>query len=229
LRDYQLKKGQNKIHQDGFSLIELIIVLLVIGILSVLTLMAFKGEKMFLADAQAYQILDILKEAKQRALTQHETMRVEINKTTNTVRLISENAAGNAADDQVIRTLTLQHPNSVVIDQAPTNMTGSPADSSPVPALAFTTSVHPLSPSQQVATLRFLRNGNVVNAGLNAVGNSATITGATIFVWMPDYTDAGTPLPRATILRAVTLLGTTGSTKYWRCEVAEGECTDWKQ
>ena len=210
-------------------MIELIIVVLVVGILSVLTLMAFKGEKKFLADSQAYIILDVFNEARQRALTQHETMRVEINKTTNTIRLISENAAGDAADDQIVKTLTLQHPNYVVIEQAPTNIEESPTESSPVPAISFTTSVHPLSTSNQVATLRFLRNGKVVNAGSNATGTNSTTTGATIFVWMPDYSNSGTPLQTGSVIRAITVLGATGSTRYWRCEVENSQCTDWKQ
>lgn len=229
MKQYFLQKSNKKYNQQGFSLIELIIVLLVVSILSVLTLMAFKGEKKFLADSQAYLILDVLNEARQRALTQHETMRVEINKTTNTIRLISENAAGDATDDQIIKTLVLQNPNYVVTEQAPTNIEESPSDSSPVPAITFSNSVHPLSNSNQVATLRFLRTGKVVNAGSNAIGTNATTTGATIFSWMPDYSDSGTPLQTGSVIRAITIVGTTGSAKYWRCEVKDGECTDWKQ
>lgn len=191
--------------------------------------MAFKGEQKFLADSQAYSILDILNEAKQRALTQHETMRVEINKTTNSIRLIAENDPGVATDDQIIRTIMLESQNYVVTERAPTNIEESPADSSPVPAITFSTSVHPLSTSNQVATLRFLRTGKVVNAGSNAIGTNATTTGATIFVWMPEYSNSGTPLQSGSIIRAITLVGTTGTARYWRCEVDEGQCTDWKQ
>ncbi|MEK7723051.1 MAG: prepilin-type N-terminal cleavage/methylation domain-containing protein [Acidobacteriota bacterium] len=225
-----MSKNRNyKSTQAGFSLIELIIVLLVVCILSVLTLMAFKGEKKFLADSEAYLILDVFNEARQRALTQHETMRVEINKTTNTIRLIAENNPGVATDDQIVRTLILEHPNYVVTDQAPTNIANSPTEGSPVPALSFTASVHPLSASQQVATLRFLRNGKVVNAGSNEIGSNAALTGATIFVWMPNYSDSGAPLATGSVIRAITVLGSTASTKYWRCEVEEGECITWKQ
>lgn len=223
------KKQINQTYQQGFSMIELLIVMLVVCILSVLTLMAFKGEQKFLADTQAYLILDVLNEAKQRALTQHETMRVEINKTTNSVRLIAENDPGVATDDQIVRTVVLESQNYVVTETAPTNIEESPTDSSPVPAITFSTSVHPLSTSNQVATLRFLRTGKVVNAGSNAIGTNATTTGATIFVWMPEYSSSGTPLQSGSIIRAITLVGTTGSARYWRCEVAEGQCTDWKQ
>lgn len=222
-------KYKNRLSEQGFSIIELIIVLLIVSILSVLTLMAFKGEKKFLADSEAYLILDILSEARQRALTQHETVRVEINKTRNVIRLIAENSAGVATDDQELRVLRLEHPDYVVFDRAPTNIEESPVDASPVPAITFKTSVHPTSLSDQVVTLRFLRNGNVVDAGSNAVGNNAAITGATIFVWMPDYSESGAPLQTGNVIRAITVLGSTGSTKYWRCAVIEGQCTDWKQ
>lgn len=225
----RLKTKNFTFSQQGFSVVELIIVLLVISILSVLTLMAFKGEKKFLADSEAYLILDFLNEARQRALTQHETMRVEFNKTNNTVRLISENAAGDATDDQIVKTLTLQHPNYVVMDHAPSNLAGTPTDSAPVPALTFSTSVHPLSLNNQVATLRFLRNGNVVNAGSNAIGTNASMTGATIYVWMPEYSNSGTPLQSGNVIRAITVLGSTGSTRYWRCGLENGQCSDWKQ
>ncbi len=81
--------------EQGFSLIELVIVVLIISILSVISIISLRGEKKYLADDQAYKILDILNEARQRALTQHETMRVEFNKTQNIVQLISENAPGD--------------------------------------------------------------------------------------------------------------------------------------
>ena len=113
MKEYSIKNKNTAFGEQGFSLVELIIVMLVISILSVLTLMAFRGDKKFLADSEAYSILDILNEAKQRAITQHETLRVEINKTRNTIRLITENAAGDATDDQVVRTLILEHPNYV--------------------------------------------------------------------------------------------------------------------
>ena len=134
---------KSKNYEQGFSLVELIIVLLIISILSVLSLMAFKSEKLFLADNQAYLLLDILKEAKQRALTQHVTMRVEINKNRNIVRLINENKAGDASDDKEIKSLSLENPNLVNMESSPTNIANSPTDSAPIPAITFKPSVHP--------------------------------------------------------------------------------------
>jgi prepilin-type N-terminal cleavage/methylation domain-containing protein len=218
-------------HEAGFSLIELIIVVLVISILAVLSIMSFKGEKKYLADHEALIVLDLLNEAKQRALTQHETMRVEINKTKNTITLITENTAGNASDDQIIKSLPLQHQNYVTFEKAPTNVSNSPVDSAPVPALTFAASTHPLSLSDQVATLRFNQTGTVFNAGSNSVGANATSTGATIYFWMPNYSSSGQVLGTGNVIRAITLLGSTGTTKYWKCPVPNntGQCANWEQ
>jgi prepilin-type N-terminal cleavage/methylation domain-containing protein len=224
-----LFKRKKKRNERGFSLVELIIVLLIFSILTVLTLMSLKGDKKFLADTEAYIILDFLNEARQRALTQHETLRVEINKTTNKIRLIAENAAGDAADDREIRYAILEHPNYVVYEKAPNNIASSPVDAAPVPSIVFKKSEHPTSINDRVATLRFLQNGNVVDAGSNAVGSNSVLTGATIFVWMPEYSASGNPLQTGSVIRAITVLSSTGTTKYWRCEVAGGNCTDWKQ
>jgi prepilin-type N-terminal cleavage/methylation domain-containing protein len=224
-----LFKQKCKRDEKGFSLVELIIVLLIFSILTVLTLMSLKGDDKFLADSEAYLIMDFLGEARQRALTQHETLRVEINKTTNKIRLIAENSAGDAADDKEIKWMSLEHSNYVVYEKAPTNIASAPVDSAPTPALTFKTSVHPTSTGDQVATLRFLQNGNVVDAGSNSTGSNAALTGATIYVWMPEYSASGAPLQTGSVIRAVTILSSTGSTKYWKCGVTEGQCTEWTQ
>ena len=210
-------------------MIELIIVMLVLSILSVLSIMSFKSKELYLAEREALLVMDILNEAKQRALTQHETMRVEINKTRNVVRLINENAAGNASDDQVIKSLTLEHSNYVTFDRAPTNIASSPVDLAPVPAITFSPSVHPLSLSDQVTTLRFTQTGNVLNGGSSSTGANATLTGATVYFWMPNLSDSGQAQTTGSIIRALTVLGSSGTTKYWRCQVVENQCTAWVQ
>ncbi len=216
-------------NEQGFSFAELLIVVLIISILSVLSLIAFKSEKMFLADSQAYLIMDVVNEARQRALNQHEIMRVEINKTRNTVNLITENVAGDATDDKLIKSLSLHPVNEVVIEVEPTNISSSPTDSAPVPKIVFRTSTHPLSLADQVATLRFMQNGNVVDGGSNSIGTNSTMMGATIHVWMPNYSDTNQPQTSGSVIRAITVMGSTGSSKYWKCPVTNNQCTDWSQ
>ena len=223
------KSTNNKTLENGFSIIELIIVLLIISIISVIALMSFKGEKKYLADSQSYQIIDLIQEARQRSLTQRETMRVEINQTRNIIRLISENEPGNADDDKEVRSVKLQDSKYVVIGTKPQNVANPPSDLSINPLLSFKKSVHPLSKSDTVATLRFVRTGKVLDAGSNAIGDNSTVTGATIYVWMPDYSSNNQPLATGSIIRAITVQGVSGMSRYFKCPVNNGKCENWIQ
>ncbi len=213
--------------ENGFSLVELIIVMLIISILSVMALLSFKSEKLYLADSQGRQIIDIIQEARQRSLTQHETMRVEINKTKKSVSLISENEPGNADDDKVLRTILLEDEKYVVVGNPPNNAVKSPVDIAPIPVLSFKKSVHPLSQNDMVATLRFVRNGKVLNAGSNSIGSNAAVTGATIYVWMPQYGEKDQPLSLGTVIRAITVAGNSGMSNFLKCPVVDGVCEEW--
>lgn len=225
-RSKNIKAAQK---EQGFSLIELVIVVLIISILSVISIISFKGEKKYLADDQAYKILDILNEARQRALTQHETMRVEFNKTKNIVQLISENAPGDAADDQVIKSLSLADTAYVIVGVTPTNVNTAPSEMSPTPVLNFKQSKHPLSLADSVATLRFVTNGTVLDAGSNKIGANAAITGATIYIWSPNYSKNNTPLNTGNIIRAIMVQGTSGLSRYTKCALVNNRCGNWLQ
>lgn len=229
MSDYHLRKQLDIYSEKGFSFIELIIVLLIISIISVFALMSFKSEKMYLADTEAYQIIDFFHEARQRSITQHETMRVEINQTRNVIRLISEGEPGNAADDKEIKSLSLRDPKEVVVGAMPKNVSGAPSEMSPTPILSFRKSVHPLSNSDMVATLRFVHTGKVLNAGSNAAGDNSTITGATIYVWMPDNSASGANPTTGQVIRAITVQGTSGLSRYLKCQLTGAKCTNWTQ
>jgi prepilin-type N-terminal cleavage/methylation domain-containing protein len=225
------KKMKNVCSNDekGFSLIELLIVMLVMTILSLMAYRAIGGVVLFEADNRAYAVMDILKEAKQRAITQQETLRVEINRDTNSIHLINENDAGDVSDDVEIKSYSLLGETTVVFDAAPTNQAAAPVEPTPVPALDFKASVYPTSLSEQVATLRFLRNGNVMDAGSNAVGDNAVMTGATIYFWMPKKLANGSDSDEGKIIRAITIMGNSGTPRYWKCPVDEtsGGCAAW--
>lgn len=216
-------------NESGFSFLELIIVMLIISIVSVFALMSLKGEKKFAADTEAYKIIDIIHEARQRSLTQHETMRVEFNQTQNSVRLIEENEPGTAADDKEIKTLKLPDVRNVVVGAAPKNISTAPTEISPVKVLSYQASIYPLSQGNTTATLRFTHTGKVLNAGSNAVGDNSAMTGATIYVWMPDYSASNQPLSSGSVIRAITVQGTSGLSRYLKCPVASGKCEKWAQ
>ncbi len=84
----------------GFSLIELLIVLTLIMIMSGVSFFYFNTyQRLYKPDDQSLQIVDILQEARQHALTQRETIRVEVDITVNVVRLIDENTPITANDN----------------------------------------------------------------------------------------------------------------------------------
>ncbi|MCB1025595.1 MAG: prepilin-type N-terminal cleavage/methylation domain-containing protein [Acidobacteria bacterium] len=224
------EKQTIKIPEKGFSLLELIIVLLVMMILVVLA-SRFTNPKLYKPDRQANIVNDVLKEAKHRAITQQETMRVELNREKRYIRLVSENDPGDSSDDKEIRRYPLALAQDVIFETAPKNLDATPDEPTPVPELTFKTPVTAQveDPNDKVATFRFLKNGNVVDAGFNSVGDGAVITGATIYFWIPLLNQDNTLSENAQMVRALTLIGSSGATRFWRCAVVNGRCTKWEK
>jgi prepilin-type N-terminal cleavage/methylation domain-containing protein len=221
-------KEQNKFNamdQKGFSLIELLVVMGVVLILTTVSLFYLTAQrKLYNTDEQALKIIDLIQEARQRALTQRETLRVEIDLTSNTGRLINENNTGNATDDKVLRQVTFYPVGNVRSDIRPTNVSTAPPETLPVPTAQFVGSQHPLSAGHNVATFRFLLDGTVVNAGTNATGSGATVTGATLYIWKPKASNNN----ESEMTKAITILGATGSVRMWDFAKAADGSWYWK-
>ncbi len=211
--------------EQGVSIVEILVVVVIIGIMSAFLVASFNSYKLYNADNQALKLIDLIREAQQRALSQHETMRVEINSTGRLARIINENTPGTAADDVVIGTMSFS--DNILIGVVPTNMTSGPTEASPVLPVAFTTSNHPLSLGSRAATLRFMSNGTVRNAGTDAIGTNSVATGATVYVWSKRDNDTSANPTVANVLRAVTVIGSSGSPKLWKCAVINNQCTTW--
>jgi len=219
----EFRKARN--FEAGFSVIELLVVVGIIAILSTVALFyAAAHKKLYKADDQALLITDLLQEARQRSLTQRETLRVEINATTNTVSLYNENTAATATDDTLLKRITLSSATDVRVGAPPSTIGYNPPEQLPVPTATFTTSVYPTSISQSVCTLRFMANGTVTNAGTSAVGAGATVTGTTLHVWMPKK---GAPT-QADIARSITVLGSTGTIRMWEFDFPSTAANKWK-
>lgn len=198
--------------ENGFSLIEVLIVLTLIMLVGLSASFYLSSHKrLYKIDDQTLLLTDILQEARQRSLTQRETMRVEVDLTENRVRLIDENGVATADDDVVLRTLPLYFPNDVRMDRRPNNIANNPPEPLPVASAVFAPSVYPSSATHQVCTLRFLNNGTVTNGGNNATGNGATPMGFTLHVWQPKTDDPNV----STQSRALTVIGSTGSIRVW--------------
>ena len=209
----------------GFSMVELLIVLAVITVLLGISLFYLSGhQRLFRPDEQALKIIDIFQEARQRSLTQRETMRVEIDLTDNMARLIDENLPATATDDKMIKAVTLAPAAEVRLDSPPPDITTTPTEIMPVPLAQFRPSVYPNSVAHDVCTFRFLRNGTVVNEGTDAIGSNATTTGLTLFIWSPK----GNSTTESEIARAITVIGATGSVRFWEYNRTLEDANKWK-
>lgn len=213
---------KKKSNQKGASLIELVFVMVIIGIITTIAVVSYTGSRKYSADDQARHIVDMLDEARQKSLNQRNTMRVEINKTKGKITLIDENKANDVTDDKIIRNMPIS--SLSVVGAAPNNVSSGPAATSPIPVPSYTSSTYPLSSGDQKITLRFKRNGQVVNAGTNNTGAGEIVTGATIYVYSATASDTNPD-----VIRAITVLGSSGDTAILKCKVTSNVCGTWNR
>jgi len=223
-----IKKGQalGLKNEAGFSVIEILVVVGIIAIMSAIAIFyATNHKKAYQPDDQALMLSDMLQEARQRALTERRTMRVEINLTTNTAKLYDENTnATSSSDDTVLKAMNLFAPSNVKVDSRPSQIAYNPAESQPVPSAVFKTSVYTPSISQNVCTIRFLANGQAVDAGTNSTGSGAVPTGVTLHIWAPKKSDT----TQSDIARSITVLGATGVIRLWEYDPSSAATNKWK-
>jgi prepilin-type N-terminal cleavage/methylation domain-containing protein len=217
---------QNKKNQSGFSLMELIMVVVIVMILSTFTLITLRSTQLLVIDNQGKQIIDVLDEARQKAMNQRQTMRVEINRTRNQIRLIDENDPALANDDIEVKRFGLSA--DINVGTTPNNITSNPATTSPIPVANYQTSNYQLSPGEEKITLRFRRNGQVSNSETDL----SLVSGVTIFLATNKLTNTannnGNPSSKPLMVRAVTVLGGSGDTSLMKCVInASGDCTTW--
>jgi prepilin-type N-terminal cleavage/methylation domain len=211
--------------ERGFSVVELLVVLVIVGIL--ITLAIFYGtahEKLYKPDDQSLQITDMLQEARQRSLTQRETMRVEVSLSAGRVRLIDENDVDTADDDDVLKTFILLPATDVTIATPPSNISYNPPEPLPAPTAVFVQSVYPDSLTESVLTMRFMANGTVTNAGNDSVGTGAIVRGVSLHVWAPKPSDNSS----SDIARAITVIGSTGTIRLWEHDEKLAVTNKWK-
>jgi len=210
--------------QSGFSMVELIIVIVVLVILSTVAIVSFWSTRKYSADDQAKKLIDVFDEARQKALNQRKTFRVEINRTKKEIRLIDEGPDINpvATDDVVLKRVAIS--SQVTIGAAPTNVSGAPTATSPIPVPTYSNSTYPLSSGDEKITLRFKRNGQVVDAGTDNIGTGSLMSGATIYVYSNNQTTT-----TADVIRAVIVLGTTGDTSLYKCQFTSSTCSNWSR
>ena len=196
----------------GFSLIELIIVLVVIAILSAISIpYIYNYKRLYKSEDQALKVMDLMREASQLALTRRRTMRLEIDRNATQILIIDENSPGNG-DDTQIKGIPLEPINEVRMDVIPTGVAKpNPPDYADA-VFALDTIGHQNNgaavPRSTVWAVRFNRNGT-------AVDSANTPISANLYFFPP--LTPGSTTPRSTReVRAITIFGGTGAVRYWK-------------
>lgn len=206
---------------DGFSLIELLIVLVISSISISLIIFYLSGfKKVYKPDEQTAKVGDFMQEARQRSLTQRETVRVEINLDKGIVRLIDENgdSANDGNDDDVVLKQTiLLSPTEVAYNKRPDDISVNPPEPIPVYPFVFYQSDYPGSELDKVVTLRFKRNGSVTDK------NDVLLSG-TLYLWSPNKDNPN----KSDIARSITVLGGSGIVRFWEWNVNSTDSNKWK-
>lgn len=214
-----------KISEKGFSVVELLVVLVIMSILAGISGYYFTAhQKLYKPDDQSLKIVDLLQEARQRAFTQRETIRFEINSTLKIARIIDENTPTTADDDKEIKRITLFDTTEVNFTGRANNIAYNPPETLSIPNCIFTPSIYPSSTTQNVCTIRFQSNGTVLNAGNDAIGTGAVPTGVTLHIWSPK----ADPANEADIARAITIIGSSGSLRLWEYDKNATEANKWR-
>lgn len=214
---------KNKDLQKGFALVELLLVVIILVLFTIFAVVSFFGTRKFKVDDQANALADMLAEARQYALNQRRVFRIEINKTKGSIILIDENDPGVVSDDAIVKRSAFK--NSVNIGVIPNNILSAPTASSPIPVLDFVRSTYPLSSGDEKITLRFARDGRVLDPGTNDTGAGSIMRGATVYLFANKE---GTTTPE--IIRAITVLQASGDVSILKCRFdVNNKCGNWSR
>lgn len=217
----RMKKNSYSIKEQGFSITELIVVLVMIMILTTMSIFYLSGtQKAYKPDEQSAKIGDLMQEARQRSLTQRQTMRVEVNLDKGIVRLIDENgdlASQGDGDDVVLKQITLLPGADVRFDKRPDNITSNPPEPIAVNPVVFYQSDYPGSELDKVVTFRFKRDQTIHDK------DDVPLSGS-LHVWAPKKGN----IENSEIARSITFLGSSGLVRFWEWNTGSPDSNKWK-
>lgn len=200
--------------ESGFSIIELVIVLVIIAILSAISLpYIYSYKKLYKSEDQSLKVMDLMREAAQLALTRRRTMRLEIDLTANALLIIDENGA---APNTLIKSIPLELPREVRMDIIPAGVVKPNPPNYTDAAYSADATGHLVGGATVVGNtvwaVRFKSDGSAVNAAGIPIS-------ANIYVWPP--VTVGSTTPRNTKeIRAITMFGGSGAIRYWKYDGA---------
>ena len=194
-----------RLAHPGFSVLELLLVMTIIAIMIAVALPYISAHKRaYQVDDFGAELVDVLRYANQRALSERQVMRVELTPSTDTdrgtIQVIDQNRiAPGTADDEVVRneTLPLKRDTTIVVTSG----------ALPVPPAPFNFLPPPLTGGK--VTVSFNPDGSVTD-------NTDIPRSFSIAFFTPDANGN----PNTVDTRSITLFGPTTSIKPWRFDAA---------
>lgn len=205
-----IRRQSANVEHSGFSVIELIVVLVVIAILSAISLpYIYNYKKLYKSEDQSLKVMDLMREANQLALTRRKTMRLEIDLTDNSLLIIDEN--GTSADT-LVKKIPLEATKDIRMDVIPATVS-KPNPPNYTDAAFAVDSVGHLVGSTTVTghtvwAGRFKSDGSMVN------GSDVPIS-TNFYIW-PPITPGSTTARNNKEIRAITMFGGSGAIRYWK-------------
>ena len=180
---------------DGFSVIELLIVVAIVIILTAAAVFTLTPQRRaYRTDDAAGQVTNFLRDAYQRALSQRQTMRVQIDRANMLVKIIDENRLP-VGDEIEVRRAKLNDEVSLNQPAEGAGLLNPPPAPYNYPAAGY---------SNNLWEARFRSDGSVVDLAGNTLS-------ATLFFSLANMENSDSNL-----IRAVTLFGPSGSVRVWR-------------
>lgn len=181
--------------EQGYSFIELLVVAaLIVAMIAVVVFTLGHSRRAYRSDDAAGQVVNFLREAYGRALSQRQTMSVKIDRANQTITLIDENSLASGDEFEVRR--------APLIDQVSLSQpaVGGVSVGVPPAPYSYASAVY----TNNVWEARFRSDGSVVDAAGNPLS-------ATLFFSPTDLKNND-----ANLIRAVTLFGPSGSIRVWK-------------
>ena len=194
-----LKENPPAQRAEGFSVIELLIVgTLIIALTAISVFMLAPQRRAYRSEDAAAQAANFMRDAYQRALTQRQTMRVQIDRANRIIQIIDENLLPVGDEIEVRRDALLDEVN---FDQP--SFGGTPV-SVPAAPYNYPKAVY----NSNVWTARFKSDGSVVDSAGNVMS-------ATLF-----FSPQNSQNIDQRLVRAVTVFGPSGSVRVWKYDGA---------
>lgn len=180
---------------DGYSVIELLVIFAIIITLTAAAVFTMVPQRRaYGPEDAAGQVANFLRDAYQRAISQRQTMKVQIDSSSMLIKIIDENTLP-VGDEVEVRRAQLNPEISV---SQPT--VGGSALNPPAAPYNYPVAVY----SSNLWVARFRSDGSVVDASGNTL--SATIFFSPVSMKTTD----------TNLIRAITLFGPSASIRFWR-------------